>query len=226
MGFVGTVRLTFRTREEGMPETDFFRFEALRTDALKELKPGEIRQLDEDTKRALVARHLLASSGMDLKGRLVVAHTAHGGGGALDASFNPLGFAGFNLGVEAHASLKGAKQRTVVVLRGPTSVQVDGKKFEVARPIVVNSFIGHTGEAQLSVGVDLSVGWVLKVSEQASSAKGLAPNTKNLSLTDEGEDLRETKPASRRARRARGLVRRPQPALLLRRALVGGRWTL
>jgi hypothetical protein len=99
-----------------------------------------------------------------LRGSVASASAAKGAGGTVELAINPFGLVGLNTEVSVSQSIKGAKQRSVVVHGGPPSIVVDGAARSIPQPIVLNSFIGAYVESKTQVGLEVSVGWSAKAS--------------------------------------------------------------
>jgi len=93
--------------------------------------------------------------GLDFKGQMQMAYEARGYGGTAEVSVNPLGLVGLNAEARAAGSIKAAKQRTIIVSRGPTKVQA----ARIPQPILVNSLIGKYWEANAQLSLDVGVGY-------------------------------------------------------------------
>lgn len=123
--------------------------------------------------------------GIDYKGQLQMAYEAHGGGVSADVSINPFALVGLNTSIGVGASFKAAKQRCVIVSRGPSAVSVshlnnrralpqgaftnelDGSlntsQKPVIKPITINSIIGGYKEMKVSLAIDVSAGYAIGV---------------------------------------------------------------
>jgi hypothetical protein len=154
--------------------SDVFRFASLKKKALK--MQGEVALTEEELalsadERALrlkrrqkqVAADYLLFSGLDLKGQTGMAVTAKGAGVSTQVAINPFGLIGVTSELQVSAAFKGAKQRSVVVMRGPEKVSVDGTIYAINGPLLLGSFIGVYGEANAQVGIDVGVGFSAKL---------------------------------------------------------------
>jgi hypothetical protein len=106
-----------------------------------------------------------------LRGSIVTAIAAKGAGASAQLGINPFGFVGLNTEVTVSQTIKGAKQRAVVVHGGPSSVVIDGEARSVPRPILLNSFIGAYFESTSQVGLEVSVGFSAKAVAGAKRTK-------------------------------------------------------
>jgi hypothetical protein len=97
-----------------------------------------------------------------LRGSVVTAIAASGGGASFQVGVNPFGFVGLNTEITVSQTIKGAKQRAVVVHGGPSAVRVDGAERTVPAPVVLNSFIGAYFESTSQIGLEVSVGFSAK----------------------------------------------------------------
>jgi hypothetical protein len=150
----------------------------------------------EGTKKEPTARDVvdyLLYVGPDYKGQIQMASEALGFGGGADVSVNPLRLVGLNTEVGAATSIKGAKQRTVIVSRGPSDVTLGGKVQWVPKPIVVNSIIGKYWESKSQLSLDVNVG--AEVSAGVSpTPKGTAPTAKTEHGYKSGTGTKDTEP--------------------------------
>lgn len=138
--------------------TDIYRFKQLREMALKE-QCGVPENLPEgEDGNRLVAEYVLISG--DQKGQTAMAFDARGGGGSVEATFNPLGVLGINLAISAAGGFDRAKQRSVLVTVGPRQVSLYGRNHrENQQPYVLNSFIGYTNSLSVELGLEVSIGY-------------------------------------------------------------------
>jgi hypothetical protein len=137
---------------------DPFRFHKLREMAIKE-QYGSLSNLPsgEDGNR-LVAEYVLVSG--TEKGQTSMAFTAHGGGTSVQASFNPLGIFGINLGISAAGGFDITKQRSVLVTVGPRYFTHFGTQYrQNHQPFLINSFVGHSKKASFELGLEVSLGY-------------------------------------------------------------------
>ena len=136
----------------------------------------------QKTKKETTARDVvnyLLYVGLDYKGQIQMASEAHGLGGGAEVSVNPFGLVGLNTEIGVATSIKGAKQRTVVVSRGPSEVTLAGKVERVPNPIVVNSIIGKYWESKSQLSLDVSVG--------AEASAGVSPTSSGTAPTSKSE---------------------------------------
>lgn len=145
-------------------------------------------------KKELSARDVvnyLLYVGLDYKGQIQMASEALGYGGGAEVSINPLGLVGLNTEVGLGDSIKAAKQRTVVVWRGPSNVTMNGVPQRVPEPIVVNSIIGQYWENKAQLSIDVSVGFEASVGVGPTSG-GTAPATEAKSFLNNQFGNKET----------------------------------
>ena len=114
----------------------------------------------------------------NLRGSIASAIAAKGCGASAELSINPFGFVGLNTEIKVAQSLKGAKQRAIVMCGGPASFMVDGAARAVPMPIITNSFIGVYFESKSQVGIEVSVGFEAKAVLGAENKKPVSPETK------------------------------------------------
>lgn len=108
----------------------------------------------------LIPVDYLIGPGLGLNGKLYYAYYCKGASGGIEASFNPLGVFGINFKLSGSLSAGGAKQRSLVVYRGPSFVApTPTSRLIVPNPLQINSFVGKTWGYSISGGLELSAGW-------------------------------------------------------------------
>ena len=139
------------------------------TDVAKYQAALAAQKIKKDTTARDVVDYLLYV-GLDFKGQMQMASEAHGIGGGAEVSVNPFGVVGLNTDIGVSTSLKAAKQRTVVVYRGPAKVTLPGGRVvPIPEPILVNSIIGKYWESKSQLSLDVSVG--------VEASAGVSPTT-------------------------------------------------
>ncbi len=154
--------------------TKIFRFKSLKQSTEAEqrkisLKPGRTEQsrrryeeILEQSKSIVITPqdvvNYLIYVGLGFKGQIQMAFETKGWGGSSEVSVNPLGLVGLNTELSIGGSVKRAKQRVIIVSKGPSSINFK-KNHKIPMPIVVNSLVGKYWEGRTQVGIDVSVGF-------------------------------------------------------------------
>lgn len=159
--------------------SDVYRFKSLKKSAAKVQKQEYNSTSGQD-----VVNYFLYV-GIDYKGQLQMACVAKGFGGSADVSVDPFVLVGLNTAIGVGGSIKVAKQRTIIVSRGPEEVEIGGRVIFIPQPILVNSLIGRYWEGKAQLSIDVGVGFKALVGVGATKEGTGSYAEAKSSVTDE-----------------------------------------
>ncbi len=177
--------------------TKMFRFKSLKqtTEARQKeilIKPGRTEEsrrkyeelLEQSQSMVITPKDVvnyLIYVGLDYKGQIQMAFETKGWGGSSEVSVNPLGLVGLNTELSIGGSVKRAKQRVIIVSKGPSSINFKNN-HKIPMPIVVNSLVGKYWEGKTQIGIDVSVGFeaAAGVTPKRGSAQAAAETSSSI----------------------------------------------
>ncbi len=140
-------------------------FDTSSQERLRELTAGQASN-EEQLKKLVLKKgseflpvDYLLDAGLGLKGTLYYAYTTTGKAASAEGSISPLGPIGLNFQAGLKLSAAKGKQRSVVILRGPSAIKSPHWEATVSHPIAVHSLVGNYYEFTAKLSAELSIGW-------------------------------------------------------------------